>query len=417
MQFLYMEPSVTTFIYLDKRRQKKDETYPLKLRVTYQRVQKYYGLNLSLSIEDYEKTLSPKPRGIHKENSIMFAEIERRAQEIITGIESFSFEEFRKRWNTKPRNRKLVFEAIQAYIDSLITQNRIRTAESHRCTLASLKKYSQRKRLPFTEITAEFLHNYERWMLGQNNSISTVGIYLRNLRTVYNKAINDGDIDAQAYPFGKGKYQIPSSRNIKKALSREELKKIFEYKPEPLSPEDKYRDLWLFSYLCNGMNVKDIAHLRYENIDGNNLHFVREKTKRTTRSEQKVIAAPLLPYAQGLIEKWGQKPRDAHQYIFDILEPQLSPEKALAKIKQEAKQINKYMRRIGEKVGITTDITTYTARHTFSTQLKRSGASLELISESLGHKDLKTTERYLDSFEDQVKRTYAEKLLDFGNDA
>lgn len=61
------------------------------------------------------------------------------------------------------------------------------------------------------------------------------------------------------------------------------------------------------------------------------------------------------------------------------------------------------------------NITTYTARHSFSTVLKRSGVSTEFISESLGHSDLKTTENYLDSFEDDIKHEYANFLTAFKN--
>ncbi|OYX08653.1 MAG: hypothetical protein B7Z16_18990, partial [Algoriphagus sp. 32-45-6] len=52
-------------------------------------------------------------------------------------------------------------------------------------------------------------------------------------------------------------------------------------------------------------------------------------------------------------------------------------------------------------------------RHSFATVLKRSGAPTEFISESLGHKDLRTTENYLDSFEDNVKESFQKQLLNF----
>jgi hypothetical protein len=38
---------------------------------------------------------------------------------------------------------------------------------------------------------------------------------------------------------------------------------------------------------------------------------------------------------------------------------------------------------------------------------------MEFISETLGHSDLKTTESYLDSFEDIVKRQYSSLLTAF----
>jgi site-specific recombinase XerD len=93
-----------------------------------------------------------------------------------------------------------------------------------------------------------------------------------------------------------------------------------------------------------------------------------------------------------------------------------SPAEELAKIKQATKTINKYMRRIGEKLEIDMKLTTYTARHSFATILKRSGAPIEFISESLGHKDLKTTENYLDSFEDDAKESYQKQLLNFSKE-
>ena len=74
------------------------------------------------------------------------------------------------------------------------------------------------------------------------------------------------------------------------------------------------------------------------------------------------------------------------------------------------------MQRIAAKTGIEKNITTYYARHTFSTVLKRSGVSYEFISESLGHHDLRTTENYLDSFEDATKKEYSERLLPFKNE-
>ena len=78
---------------------------------------------------------------------------------------------------------------------------------------------------------------------------------------------------------------------------------------------------------------------------------------------------------------------------------------------QLVKTINKYMKRIGEEIGLERKLTTYVARHSFATVLKRSGAPMELISESLGHKSLHTTEAYLDSFEDETRKRFMERLI------
>ena len=87
----------------------------------------------------------------------------------------------------------------------------------------------------------------------------------------------------KCYPFGKRRYQIPTSRNIKKALKLQDVAKIYHYAPE-CEQESRAKDFWLFSYLANGINPKDIASLKYRNIEGEYLIFERAKTENTTRS-------------------------------------------------------------------------------------------------------------------------------------
>jgi integrase/recombinase XerD len=81
---------VTTSIIHDKRIQKKDGTFAVKLRLTFNREQKYYPLNVSLTQEDWEKTQAPKPRGEYKDHQTFFSKVEQKALEIIREIDPFS---------------------------------------------------------------------------------------------------------------------------------------------------------------------------------------------------------------------------------------------------------------------------------------------------------------------------------------
>jgi len=125
----------------------------------------------------------------------------------------------------------------------------------------------------------------------------------------------------------------------------------------------------------------------------------------------------LTPEAKAIIEKWGNPAKLSTSYIFPILQPNITPQQERALVQYLTKQVNKYMKRIVETLGIDKPVTTYAARHSFSTVLKRSGAPIEFISESLGHNSLQTTEHYLDSFEDDVKKQYANLLTKFKDDA
>jgi site-specific recombinase XerD len=114
-----------------------------------------------------------------------------------------------------------------------------------------------------------------------------------------------------------------------------------------------------------------------------------------------------------IINKWGNKPGSADQYIFPIISKGLTPTQEYKKIQQATKMINRYAGRIAKQVGITQTVTSYTARHSFATVLKRSGASTEFIGESLGHSSMPTTENYLADFEFEEKKKWADKLTDF----
>jgi integrase len=293
----------------------------------------------------------------------------------------------------------------------LIREGRISSAISYHCSYVSLKKF--RGDVSFEIITVSYLMEYENWLKGQSLSKTTVGIYLRPLRAIFNEAHEAGIIKKERhYPFGKRKYRIPSSRNIKKALDLSDIQKIFDYKCD-CPNEEMARDYWLFSYFGNGMNPKDIANLRYKNIDGDYLTFERAKTENSLRGDPKPITVYLTDDMREIIEKWGSKTTGPNDYLFPVLEHGLTPLRQYELVQNFVGFINERMRRILKNIGIHKKATTYVARHTFSTVLKRSGASTEFIQEALGHTDLKTTENYLDSFDKETKKEYAKRLVSF----
>lgn len=131
------------------------------------------------------------------------------------------------------------------------------------------------------------------------------------------------------------------------------------------------------------------------------------------RSDPKPITVYITEDMWRIIDHWGNRDKNPNNFIFPVLEPGLTPLRQYELVQLFVSFVNEWMRRIAEKLGINKKTTTYVARHTFSTVLKRSGASTEFIQEALGHTDLKTTENYLDSFEKEVKKEYAGRLVAF----
>lgn len=386
---------------LDTRyRKENSDTFPVRLRVTFNRVQKYYPTTHDLTEPEWTKARSPKP-GHLKEKKLEIEAIEARANMIIEKMRVFSFDAFKKKFLNQDDQTSLV-NAFKAYTGALTEAGRIGTAKSYEAAVNSLERF--KKGLTFSDITKDFLEKYQKWMTREGSTPATIGIYLRGLRAVFNKAIDDEAIPADTYPFGKNRYKIPGTRKAKKALSMDDIGRIVNYKATGTTAT--MRDYWYFMYLCNGINCKDMILLKYKNRQGKFLVIQRAKTIHT-ETENEELRIPLHEPAIKIIEKYGRKSLDPDDYIFPVLEKGDDPETIHKKKGNIIRLINDHMAIIADDLKIKIKVTTGFARGGFATVLKNSGASLEFISESLGHSDLKVTQHYLGSFEDNTlhKRT------------
>ncbi len=263
--------------------------------------------------------------------------------------------------------------------------------------------------LKISAVTIDWLKRYEKFLLGKDRSRTTVGMDMRHIRAILNSAKESGAIKQSQYPFGKGKFEIQASQGRKRALTLEQVGLIAHY-DDGSDATAKYRDYWMFLYYCNGINVADFVKLKYKDIVDGEICYVRQKTERTTSTVTEIRAIVTEPM-QAIIDKRGN-PKSPDSYIFPILTEKEDAYTQKQKSKYLTRAINKRMAAIGETLG-TGNISTYMARHSFATVLKRSGANIAYISESLGHNDLKTTEHYLASFEKDERKKNAELLTKF----
>lgn len=381
-------------ITLDTRRAKKDNSYPVKLRVFFGTEKKRYSTGLNLTKEDFEKSYIEKPiLKKHKQLNKQIRELTKEVDDILGNIGVFSFEKFETRLLSKNAANDL-FSYFDLYIAQLFSESRNKTASSYKQALTSIRKYTKRSILPFELVSPKFLKSYENKMVKDGRSVSTVGIYLRYVRNLYNIAIRDEVVHQEFYPFGKGKYQIGNTPKTYKALLVEELKKLMNETVESGTPEEFYRDLWFFSYFGNGINTKDIALLKYSNIKDNVIHFKRAKTILTKRDAPEG-EIPIIDAINKFISKWGNDSSISDNYIFPILKPNMSLIEIDKTIHQTNKQISKYIRRVAKRAGIDDNISMQHARHTFTTILVQAGVPLPTISKRLTHGNINTTDKYI----------------------
>lgn len=403
-----IKPSVTRF--LDNRKKKKDGRFPVKLTIYYDRQKKVYKTGIDLTKEEYKALYEPNLRDDELKTKRRKIEVQMlKAQHVLSKLDIFTFDAFDQLYTRQKTIRRTsgIKELFTAYIEQLESNEQIGTAISYRSTMNSLVAF--RKGIKVSDVTIAYLKEYERHMRQNGASPSTVGIYLRQLRRITNVAINDGLLSADKYPF-KG-YCIPASRNIKKALNENQIIALLNYETD-----DYYKrralDFWLFSYVCNGMNMADICLLTKDRFHDDFFHYFRVKTKNTKKKDLRPIKVPLTQLSRSVIDRWGRQDAKS-SYVFPVLHEGLTAKQIKYKIQDFISFVNKHMKLVAADVGITENIGTYVARHTHCTILKRRGVPTEFIKENLGHSSVLTTENYLGDFTDQVKLSYANLLTLF----
>lgn len=399
---------ITVLTILDTRRKKLRGLYPVKVQVLYKRIQKYYATGKELSVKDWDRLPETKTSDLTKiRNSIKNSyDLVLKSVEELANRGDFTFDALNIRLGKATGDT--VNTAFRAKIDMLKEEERIGTMMFYDNILKGVEGFAGTK-IPFENITVEWLRQYEKFLLKDKNH-TTVGMHMRAIRAIMNEAIKAGNIKVAHYPFGKDKYEIQSVEAKKKALSLKQIGQIVNYS-DGLETTERYRDLWFFMYLCNGINTADLVKLKYKNIVDGEICFVRQKTERTTKT-RKEIQAIITPEMQQIINKWGAPARQPNDNIFPYISGNETAEKRKLMTKDLTKRINKRMKIIGAALGIA-GISTYTARHSYATVLKRSGANIAYISESLGHNDIKTTETYLASFEQEERIKNAALLTKF----
>jgi integrase/recombinase XerD len=427
-----MEQNYFISLFLDTRRELKNGKYPVKLRVytSYpEKRQKLYSTIFELNEKEFQSSWGTvKPRTEYKQLKRELQAIETKAIDTAKELKPFSFEQFEKKLFRKAGEGENVFYQYELTIKTLKENKQIGTASNYELSMKSLKEFAsymkgkEVNRLMFSEITINWLNKYERFMTEppkvknkdelKVRSLTTVSMYLRALRTIFNKAIADKEIDSELYPFGKRKYQVPSVRSVKKALSKEQLKQLFEAPAKTLE-QQKAKDFWFFSYSCNGMNIKDIVLLRFKDLQDDKLIFYRAKTINTSKSDLKPVTVYLTDYAKEVIEKYGNKDTSSQNLIFPIINESFGAIEKQKAIKNFTKFINQNLKKLALNNGITSEISTYWARHSFATNAIRSGASMEFVSEALSHSNLKITQGYFSGFEDKDKKELMENLMKF----
>ncbi len=402
--------------------------HPVKIRVTFNRIQKFYpvtveGKPLYVKLADWESIESKNVRTNLKDKKRIIETVKASAISARESIKGFTFDRFEKEF-LHAESKKGFIAMFDTYLNDLLSEGRIGTYKSYHNARSAFHKFRNGKDLSPEDITTKLLKDFEihmlkpRYVLNRKKPLkagkNTIAMYMRALKVIFNVAANENPYLKENYPFAtkqndRGKYKIRTGAGKKAdALPLEDIQAFIATEPIEGTPEWKAKQIWLFSFYCQGMNMRDIALLQYQDVSFDAIRYVRRKTKDTESGEER-MEVPLSDPIKEIILKISNPDKRPAAYVFDFIEKGMDAKKQDDTIRQAIKTCNKWLKRWCAESGLPR-ITTYTARHSYANLLKQTGESVELIRELLGHSDIRTTEAYLKRFDLSKKQKVNERI-------
>lgn len=393
----------------------KNGEHPITLRLIKDRKAKFIYTGKSSLKEHWDSNLNLPNRKhpLYKELSIYLKKKVHDVEVEILTLERENIDYSIDTIRNTISNKSAVKDVIN-YITEIISElikngkigNSIAYADCKRALLRFLNK--GKAELNFPSITPSFLRNFESYLLRSNLKESSVSVYMRTLRAVFNRAIQDKLVKKDLYPFDEYKISKLNTQPNHRALDNAKLKLLLKFQPNVDSTEFHSHNFFVFSYYCWGINLMDIGLLKWKNIQNDRLVYVRAKTG-------KLYNIPLLAPAQQIVDFYKNNQQSVHkdEYIFPILNAKthISPKQIKYRTQKINKRTNKDLQGIAQQLGIEEKITTYVARHSFATNLRDLDVSTSKIQNMLGHASERTTQGYLDSFKNNELDEAAKLLL------
>ena len=296
---------------------------------------------------------------------------------------------------------------MKSVIERLTADKKRPAVHTYNATLNSFTKFfggqGTEEMLVTDVFTAGKLKEYEAWLRSRNASWNTVSTYMRVLKAVYNRVVEAKSLkyDARLFDSVYTKVEEQSKRSHTEEQMNTLLHTDFEKLPEDVQNVLAY---FLLMFLFRGMPFIDMAYLRKQDLKEHCITYCRHKT-----GKKMVVRIP--HEATALFEKCRNKKTDSG-YLFPILDETTENDKKLYEnYRQALRTFNRKLAKMAALLLPGTNISSYTARHTWATLAFYSGIPIGIISKALGHSSIKVTETYLKPFENEKVDAANDELI------
>ncbi|MCM1490456.1 MAG: site-specific integrase [Muribaculum sp.] len=289
-----------------------------------------------------------------------------------------------------------LFNYTENLIVNLKGNHKYRTAETYRAALNSFKQFRGDRDIIIDRITHVLMENYESWHKAKGNTQNTSSFYMRILRAIYNRAVED-ELTENRLPFRHVYTGI--DKTLKRALTLEDIKKI-----KTLSLQDSNmlafaRDIFILSFYLRGMSFIDMSFLRKCDLNNGHITYRRRKTGQ-------LLSIAWTKEMQAIVDKY---PKNPTKYLLPIIKNNGVNEHYA--YRNALSNINHCLKEIANRIGIKIPLTMYVARHSWASAAKVKGIPISVISEGMGHDNENTTRIYLASLDTATIDSANEEIM------
>ncbi|WP_289763497.1 site-specific integrase [uncultured Duncaniella sp.] len=366
---------VTTKLYLDRRAVKEDKPAPLKIAVTKNGSTSYIPLGIYLLKSQWNVSANKVVN--HPKKQFFNTYISKRKLEVDEIVLSMTANKETDGSITEIKNRILAIinpaetestpnNLFCVWLEKFANNKNGRTKQIYLATLERIKKFKPKEyaTLTFEDMNLEWLTNFNLFLAKTSPAKNARNIHFRNIRAVFNYAIDNEA--TSAYPFRKFKLKYEETR--KRSMPVESLRKIMTADID--HHLEKYRDFFMLSFYLIGMNVVDICHAT-EIADGR-LQYRRAKT-------HKLYSIKLEPEAAAIISKYAGEGQ-----LLNYLDHHKSYRTFYNCLVRGLNEVKNALNSIDD--GITfNELTSYWARHTWATIASDLDIPDATIAAALGH--------------------------------
>lgn len=370
------------------------------LRVIHNRKSKVFSLNRAAFSHEWNSEAGRFRKNYPDsaaENDVLRT-YEQRASDAIRGFERdgcpFNFEDFERAvfvGRQTPGGASVKVVDLLLSVRDAVSADSFGNSRFYQNTAAVVRDF--RPKATLAEVNSEWLEKFEAWQRKRGIKDGGISVNMRVLRAACNRAVKSKIMPRDWYPFAAYSIAHLKGANVKRAITLAEVRSLEAL--DAVGPERFALDLFLFSFYCRGMNFADIADLQRTDVREGRIFYRRKKTGKS-------YSVPVSERAAAILSRY-ERPGEAYLFPIYTAGVHVTDQQRFNRAHKVAAQVNGALKALAVRAGIAPDgFVFYTARHTYATALKHRGVAVEVISQALGHADLKTTEIYLKSFGDDV---------------